>query len=31
VRKAHSWVGGHYTLGNLLEWLVRHSEKHLRS
>ena len=29
VRKAHSWIGGHYTLGNLLEWLVRHSEKHL--
>jgi len=31
VHKPHSWFGGHYTLGNLLEWLVRHSEKHLRS
>ncbi|MFZ4635072.1 MAG: DinB family protein [Saprospiraceae bacterium] len=30
VPKAHSWFG-HYTLGNLLEWLVRHAEKHLRS
>lgn len=28
VRKAHSWVGV-YTLGNLLEYLVKHSLRHV--
>ncbi len=28
VPKAHAWVG-QYSLGNLLEWLVKHAQKHL--
>jgi hypothetical protein len=29
IRKAHAWTGS-YRLGNLLEWLVRHAQRHVR-